>query len=57
MTAEDKGIGNKNRIVINSNTNQLLPKEIDFMINDSENIAEKDKKVKERIDAEEELGL
>ncbi len=46
MTAEDKGIGNKNNIVINSNTNRLLPKEIDFMIKDSENLAEKDKKVK-----------
>jgi molecular chaperone DnaK (HSP70) len=56
MTAEDKGIGNKNNIVINSNTNRLLPKEIDFMIKDSENIADKDKKMKERADAEKELG-
>ncbi len=56
MTAEDKGIGNKNNIVINSNTNRLLPKEIDFMIKDSENIAEEDKKMKERADAEKELG-
>jgi molecular chaperone DnaK (HSP70) len=56
MTAEDKGIGNKNSIIINSNTDRLSPQEIDFMIKDSENIADEDKKVKERVDATKELG-
>lgn len=56
MTTEDKGIENKNSIVINSNTNRLLPEEIDLMIKDPENIADEDKKMKERIDAQKELG-
>ena len=38
VTAEDKGTGNKNNIVINSNTNRLSPEDIDRMIKDSEQI-------------------
>jgi molecular chaperone DnaK (HSP70) len=57
MTAEDKGIGNKNNIIINSNTNRLLQKEIDFMIKDSEDIDNDNKKAKERDDAMRALGL
>jgi molecular chaperone DnaK (HSP70) len=56
MTAEDKGIGNENNIAFNLNTNRLLPTEIDFMIKDSENIADEDKRVKECGDAKKELG-
>ncbi len=55
MTAEDKGTGEKNNIVINSNTNRLSPEEIDRMIKDSEKFADEDKKVKERVDAKNEL--
>ena len=55
VTAEDKGTGNKNNIVINSNTNRLSPDEIDRMIKDSEKFADEDKKVKERVDAKNEL--
>ena len=55
MTAEDKGTGNKNNIVINSNTNRLSPEDIDRMIKDSEKFADEDKKVKERVDAKNEL--
>ncbi|CAF3851340.1 unnamed protein product, partial [Rotaria sp. Silwood1] len=55
VTAEDKGTGNKNNIVINSNTNRLSPEEIDRMIKDSEKFADEDKKVKERVDAKNEL--
>jgi molecular chaperone DnaK (HSP70) len=55
VTAEDKGTGNKNNIVINSNTNRLSPEEIDRMIKDSERFADEDKKVKERVDAKNEL--
>lgn len=51
VTAEDKGNGNKNDIVINSNTNRLSPEEIERMIKDSEEFADEDRKVKERIDA------
>ena len=46
VTAEDKGNGNKNNIVINS---------IHRMIMDSEKFADDDKKVKERVDAKNEL--
>jgi len=55
VTAEDKGTGNKNNIVINSNTNRLSPEEIERMIKDAERFAEEDKKVKERVDAKNEL--
>jgi heat shock protein 5 len=55
VTAEDKGTGNKNNIVINSNTNRLSPDEIERMIKDSEKYADEDKKVKDRVDAKNEL--
>lgn len=55
VTAEDKGTGNKNNIVINSNTNRLSPEDIDRMIKDSERFADEDKKLKERVDAKNEL--
>ncbi|UJR37849.1 hypothetical protein I4U23_030539 [Adineta vaga] len=55
VTAEDKGTGNKNNVVINSNTNRLSPDEIERMIKDSERFAEEDKKVKDRVDAKNEL--
>ena len=55
VTAEDKGTGNKNNIVINANNNRLSPEEIDRMIKDSERFADEDKKVKERVDAKNEL--
>ncbi|CAF4906590.1 unnamed protein product, partial [Rotaria socialis] len=39
VTAEDKGTGNKNNIVISSNTNRLSPEDIERMIKDSERFA------------------
>ena len=41
--------------MINSNTNRLSPEEIERMIKDSEKFADEDKKVKERVDAKNEL--
>ena len=41
--------------MINSNTNRLSPDEIERMIKDSERFAEEDKKVKDRVDAKNEL--
>lgn len=41
--------------MINSNTNRLSPDEIERMIKDSEKFAEEDKKVKDRVDAKNEL--
>jgi molecular chaperone DnaK (HSP70) len=55
VSAEDKGTGNKNNIVINNNQNRLSPEEIDRMIKDAETFADDDKKTKERVDAKNEL--
>ena len=55
VAAEDKGTGNKNNIVINADTNRLSPEEIERMVQDSEKFADEDKKVKERVDAKNEL--
>ena len=45
VSAEDKGTGNKNKIVINKDQNRLNPEDIQKMINDAEKFAEQDKKV------------
>nr|AGK45629.1 heat shock protein 70 [Brachionus calyciflorus] len=55
VTAEDKGTGNKNNIVINNNQNRLSPEEIEKMIKDAEKFADEDKKVKEKVEAKNEL--
>ncbi|KAL1228903.1 Heat shockprotein [Trichinella pseudospiralis] len=55
VTAEDKGTGNKNKITITNDHNRLSPEDIDRMINDAEKYAEEDKKLKERVDAKNEL--
>ena len=55
VSAEDKGTGNKNNIVINNNQNRLSPDEIERMIKDAERFADDDKKLKEKVDAKNEL--
>jgi chaperone protein DnaK len=55
VSAEDKGTGNKNNIVINNNQNRLSPEDIERMIKDAEKFADEDKKVKERVEAKNEL--
>jgi len=55
VSAEDKGTGNKNNIVINNDQNRLSPEDIERMINDAEKFAEDDKRVKERVEARNEL--
>lgn len=55
VSAEDKGTGNKNDIVINNDQNRLSPEDIERMINDAEKYADDDKKLKERVDAKNEL--
>ena len=57
VSAEDKGTGNKNNIVINNNQNRLSPEEIERMIKDAEKFADEDKKVKERVEAKNELEV
>ena len=49
VSAEDKGTGNKNKIVINKDQNRLNPEDIQKMINDAEKFAEQDKKVKKKL--------
>jgi len=55
VTAEDKGTGSKNQIVIQNDQNRLSPEDIERMINDAEKFADEDKKIKERVDAKNEL--
>uniref|UniRef100_A0A672G2M5 Endoplasmic reticulum chaperone BIP n=1 Tax=Salarias fasciatus TaxID=181472 RepID=A0A672G2M5_SALFA len=55
VTAEDKGTGNKNKITITNDQNRLTPEDIERMVNDAERFADEDKKLKERIDARNEL--
>ena len=55
VTAEDKGTGNKNKITITNDHNRLSPEDIERMINDAEKFADEDKKVKESVEARNEL--
>ncbi|OWF52590.1 78 kDa glucose-regulated protein-like [Mizuhopecten yessoensis] len=55
VTAEDKGTGSKNQITIQNDNNRLSPDDIERMINDAEKFADEDKKIKERVDAKNEL--
>lgn len=55
VTAEDKGTGNKNKITITNDQNRLTPEDIERMVTDAERFADEDKKLKERIDARNEL--
>ncbi|VDM62684.1 unnamed protein product, partial [Angiostrongylus costaricensis] len=55
VTAEDKGTGNKNKITITNDQNRLSPEDIERMINDAEKFAEDDKRIKEQVEARNEL--
>ena len=55
VSAEDKGTGNKEKIVINNDQNRLSPEDIERMINDAEKFADEDKLLKERVEARNEL--
>lgn len=55
VTAEDKGTGNKNKITITNDHNRLSPDDIERMVQDAEKFADEDKKVKEKVDARNEL--
>jgi len=55
VSAEDKGTGNKEKIVINNDQNRLSPEDIERMINDAEKYADDDKKVKDKVEARNEL--
>ncbi|XP_077986751.1 endoplasmic reticulum chaperone BiP-like [Glandiceps talaboti] len=55
VSAEDKGTGNKEKITITNDQNRLTPEDIERMINDAEKFADEDKKIKERVEAKNEL--
>jgi len=55
VTAEDKGTGNKEKITITNDHNRLTPEDIERMIKDAEKFADDDKKVKEKVEAKNEL--
>uniref|UniRef100_A0A0N5BU03 Endoplasmic reticulum chaperone BIP n=1 Tax=Strongyloides papillosus TaxID=174720 RepID=A0A0N5BU03_STREA len=55
VSAEDKGTGSKNKITITNDQNRLSPEDIERMINDAEKFADEDKKLKEIVEARNEL--
>ncbi|XP_034235350.1 endoplasmic reticulum chaperone BiP [Thrips palmi] len=55
VSAEDKGTGNREKIVITNDQNRLTPEDIDRMIKDAEKFSDEDKKLKERVEARNEL--
>jgi len=55
VSAEDKGTGNKEKITITNDQNRLTPEDIEQMIKDAERFADDDKKLKERVEARNEL--
>ena len=55
VSAEDKGTGNREKIVITNDQNRLTPDDIDRMIKDAEKFSDEDKKLKERVEARNEL--
>ena len=54
-SAEDKGTGNREKIVITNDQNRLTPDNIERMIKDAEKFADDDKKLKERVESRNEL--
>lgn len=55
VTAEDKGTGVKEKITITNDHNRLSPEDIEKMIKDAERFAEDDKKIREKVEAKNEL--
>nr|XP_053632561.1 endoplasmic reticulum chaperone BiP [Cherax quadricarinatus] len=55
VSAEDKGTGNKEKIVITNDQNRLTPEDIERMIKDAEVFADEDKKLKEKVESRNEL--
>merc|ERR1719261_2402185 len=55
VSAEDKGAGSKESITISNDQNRLTPEDIERMVQDAEQFAEEDKKLKEKVEARNEL--
>merc|ERR1712114_89271 len=55
VSAEDKGTGNKEKITITNDQNRLTPEDIEQMIKDAETFADEDAKLKEKVEAKNDL--
>ena len=55
VSAEDKGTGKKEKITITNDNNRLSEEDIAKMVNDAEKFADEDAKMKERVEAKNEL--
>merc|ERR1711988_1290413 len=55
VSAEDKGTGSKESITITNDQNRLTPEDIERMVQEAERFAEEDNKVKEQVEARNEL--
>jgi len=55
VSAEDKATGNKEKITITNDANRLTPEDIERMIKDAETFADEDAKMKEKVDAKNDL--
>uniref|UniRef100_F6SXM4 78 kDa glucose-regulated protein n=2 Tax=Ciona intestinalis TaxID=7719 RepID=F6SXM4_CIOIN len=55
VSAEDKGTGNKEKITIKNDDNRLSKEDIERMVQDAEKFASEDQKLKEKVDAKNEL--
>merc|ERR1712096_267070 len=55
VSAEDKGTGNKEKITINNDDKRFSKEDIERMVQDAEKFATEDQKLKERVDARNEL--
>lgn len=55
VSAEDKGTGKKEKITITNDHNRLSPEDIERMINDAEKFSDEDKKVKDKVEAKNEI--
>lgn len=55
VKAEDKGTGKSEKITITNDKGRLSQEEIDRMVKEAEDFAEEDKKIKEKIDARNQL--
>merc|ERR1711907_128329 len=55
VSAEDKGTGSKESITITNDQNRLTPEDIERMVQEAERFADEDNKVKEKVEARNEL--
>merc|ERR1712146_405331 len=55
VSAEDKGAGSKESITITNDQNRLTPEDIERMVQEAERFADEDNKVKEQVEARNEL--